>query len=77
MPLRHVRNKYIAHNLRTDEKAAPVPPVEPDDLPQLIEQTIPLVEVLYRCINGAGFTVESARKFLQEERGSAVGRLQV
>jgi hypothetical protein len=59
-----VRHAYIAHSLsRNDRKKGPVIPVNGDDLPKLIELTIPVVLDLHRCVNGKSYMLESAREF--------------
>ena len=63
--LMHIRHKHLAHNLsKTDhEKHGAIQPTTYGEQAELIEQSIPIVEPLYRCVNGTSFSVDSSRDF--------------
>jgi hypothetical protein len=59
------RDSFVAHNLTLSDAdvSQRIETDDPDDLPTLIEQTIPVVVDLYRCITGGGFMMKEAREF--------------
>ena len=66
--LMNMRHKHLAHNLTTTtrETHEPVKPLQYGDETLVLTKTIPLVETLYRCVNGASFAFDASQQFHQE-----------
>jgi hypothetical protein len=60
----NLRDKHLAHNLAHTrrEKGGPVSPMKYGHEREILEATLPIVEALYRCINGTSFSFEDSRK---------------
>ena len=59
-----LRDKHLAHSLSHTrrEKGGLVAPMKYGDERDALNATIPIVETLYRWVNGKGFSFEDSRK---------------
>jgi AbiU2 len=59
----NLRDKHLAHSLTATyrEKDEPVPPIKVGDETDLMKRSIPIVESLYRCVNGTSFSIEDSQ----------------
>lgn len=59
----NLRDKHLAHSLSTShrEKIGPVPPVIYGDERDMLNETLPIVEALYRWVNGTSLSFEDSR----------------
>jgi hypothetical protein len=60
----NLRDKHLAHSLSKTrrEKVGPLPPVKYGDERDMLEATLPIVEALYRWINGASLSFQDSRE---------------
>ena len=61
----NLRDKYLAHSLtetRRERKNGSIDPMKYGDERQLLDASLPIVEVLYCWVNGTSFNFENSRK---------------
>jgi hypothetical protein len=61
----NLRDKHLAHSLsetRLEKKVGVVAPMRYGDERNILEATIPIVEVLYRGVNGKGFSIADSKE---------------
>ena len=75
--LLNARHKHLAHNLsstkRENKQHDPVDPIRYGDETDLANRSIPIVETLYRCVSGVGFSVDPSREHYQRTAKSLWG----
>jgi hypothetical protein len=66
--LKNLRDKHLAHSLTATyrEKHGPIPPMEIGYETDLVKRSIPILEKLYRCVNGTSFSIEDSQMTNQE-----------
>jgi hypothetical protein len=64
----NLRDKHLAHSLSKTrwEKAGPLPPVKHGDERDMLEATLPIVEALFRWINGTSLSFRDSREIDRE-----------
>jgi hypothetical protein len=69
----NLRDKHLAHSLETThrEKHGRVLPMKYGDEGKLIDQSCPLIEQLYRWINGTSFSIDDSRQ-IDDENATAL-----
>jgi hypothetical protein len=71
----NIRHKHLAHSLESTrrEKHGPIAPMKYGDETKALELSIPIVERLYRWVNGKSFSIENARQ-IDEQNASSLWR---
>jgi hypothetical protein len=64
----NIRDKHLAHSLGATrrERHGPVQPMKYGDETELLNASIPIIECLYRWVNGKGFTIEDSQTIDQK-----------
>jgi len=64
----NVRDKHLAHSLsgtRREGKGS-VEPMKYGDVNKVVEKTLPIVEALHCCVNGAGFSFKECQRIARK-----------
>jgi hypothetical protein len=64
----NLRDKHLAHSLtqtRREQKVGPIAPMKYGDERVILEATLPIVEALYRWVNGCSFSFDDSREIDQ------------
>jgi hypothetical protein len=62
--VRNLRDKHLAHSLASthrETKRGPIPPMKYGDETALIEESVPIIEGLYRWVYGSSFSIRDSQ----------------
>jgi hypothetical protein len=65
----NMRDKRLAHSLeitRREKNQGPISPLKYGDETKILDQTIPVIDTLYQCINGTHFAFDDARNYSKQ-----------